>query len=112
MFWIALAAVVVIFGMLWLLWRAAIDKLDRLIHIMTALRAKEDSIMASLDDLALEVASLSSAASAAIALLGQLSAQVAAQQADPAKIQAVLDGMKAATQALSDAVAANSPPPA
>ena len=98
--------------MLWLLWRAAIDKLDRLIHIMTALRAKEDSIMASLDDLALEVASLSSAASAAIALLGQLSAQVAAQQADPAKIQAVLDGMKAATQAPSDAVAANSPPPA
>lgn len=112
MLWLLLVGAAASFSVLWLLHRTAINKLDRIIHILIALRAKEDSTMASLDDLALEVASLSSAASAAIALLGQLSAQVAAQQADPAKIQAVLDGMKAATQALSDAVAANSPPPA
>jgi hypothetical protein len=68
-------------------------------------------IMATLDDLLVEVEAEKAIDTSIVALVNGLSAQLAAAVAsnDPAKVQAVLDGMKANAANLSAAIVANTP---
>lgn len=65
--------------------------------------------MADLSALAGEIAENTDAVNSASALLTQLSNELRANATDPAAIQALADQLDANNQALSDAVAANTP---
>lgn len=67
--------------------------------------------MSALDDLTARVQENATVTGSVVTLINGLAAQIAAAANDPAKIQALAQELQASTQALSDAVQANTPPP-
>lgn len=89
----------------------AIGILQEVMRSSHRLEQDRSMIMATLDDLVAEVAAEKTLDDSIIALINGLSAQLQAALAsnDPAKVQAVLDGMKANAASLASALAANTP---
>ena len=75
----------------------------------TQLTQMENRIMATLDDLTSAVAADATVTQSAITLLQGLAAQLAAAGTDPVALAALVDEINANTQALADAVVANTP---
>jgi hypothetical protein len=80
-----------------------------LYHMLAHIIHNQEIIMAAIDDLATAVAAEDTVIDSAITLLQGLSAALAAAGTDPAKLAALQTDITAKTQALADAVAANTP---
>ena len=95
--------------------RRLLEQLDRIEHkcdhLLVQLSQEENLLMASLDDVQADVTAQTSVVESAVVLLQGLSGQLAAALAsgDPAKIQALKDGIDRNTAALAQAVAKNTP---
>lgn len=68
--------------------------------------------MADLTDLQAQVASNTTVIQSAIVLINGIAARIDAAGVDPVALKALSDSLKASDDALSAAVAANTPPPA
>lgn len=81
---------------------------------LTQILSKETQTMALIDDLTADVTAQTTVVGSAVTLLQGLKAALDAAGTDPAKLQAIKDGLDANTKTLADAVAANTPaaPPA
>ncbi len=81
--------------------------------LLDTLRRQGERIMAMLDDLQAQVAANGTVIQSVITLVQGLvvKLQAALDANDPAKVQAVIDQLKAQDQALAAAVAANTPTP-
>lgn len=73
------------------------------------LKQSMEQIMADLTALTAEVARNTEVDASAIALLTGLAAQIEALKTDPAALQTLADQLKGSSNALADAVAANTP---
>lgn len=75
---------------------------------------KERKLMATVEEVKAAVAAESTVISSAVTLINGLAAQVEAAKTDPAALDEVIANMKASSDALAAAVAANTPaaPPA
>ncbi len=83
--------------------------LTQLTQKVDAIGRKEDTEMSLLDDLSTDVADLTTVEDSAVALLGNLSAQLAAAGTDPVKLQAIKDALDTGKANLAAAVVANTP---
>lgn len=72
----------------------------------------QGTIMADLTDLHAQVAANTSVIDSAIVLINGIAARIDAAGVDPAALKALSDSLKASDDALSAAVAANTPPTA
>lgn len=84
-------------------------KLDRIINLLQAVLFKEARMSAELDALSAQVAATNTVEQSAITLLEGIAAQLAAIKDDPAKIEALATSLKAQSDSLAAAVAANTP---
>lgn len=66
-------------------------------------------LMASIDDIVAQVTAQSTVEDSLISLLNSIAAQLKDAGTDPAKLQAVSDGLKANTDKLAAAIQANTP---
>jgi Mg2+ and Co2+ transporter CorA len=91
---------------------AVIERIEtRILAIEVVILNLERNIMSALDDLAAEVAEVQTVEASAIALIQGLVAQLETALNDPAKIATITAQLKAATEPLAAAVAANTAPP-
>lgn len=88
---------------------AAAAQLDRIEKMLKEVLQKEKLVMADLSALTAEVQENSDVVASAVTLLGGLSQQIRDLATDPAALQELADTLDASTQALADAVAANTP---
>lgn len=82
------------------------DKLDQL---LTTFSQAKETIMADLAGLKAEVERNTAVDQSAITLLNGLAAQIESLKTDPAALQALADQLKASSNDLAAAVAANTP---
>ena len=87
--------------------KVILSKLDSITYLLEQIILKENIMSKELDNLTEEVAKVTSVEQSAIALLQGLSAQIVALKTDPVALQALADSLDASSQALADAVAAN-----
>lgn len=85
--------------------------LDALARIESAIKTLGDTMSAQLDTLKNAVESENTVIDSAITLLNGLSAQIVALKDDPVALQALADEVAGKSQALADAVTANTPTP-
>jgi hypothetical protein len=81
-----------------------------LTRILNEVLNLEDKVTKELDNLTAEVTDIETQADSIIALCNGLSALLTAAKEDPVAIQALADSLKVKAQAITDAVAANTPP--
>ena len=91
----------------------SLERIERLLHAQAArldlLLLGEKEAMADLTNLTAEVAANTSVTGSAIALIQGFGAQLAAAGTDQTKLDALQASLKASTDALAAAVAANTP---
>jgi hypothetical protein len=85
------------------------ERLDGIEHLLTRIILKERQIMADLTTLKAEVTRNTEVDQSAIALLTGLAAQIEALKTDPAALQALADELKGSSDALANAITANTP---
>lgn len=56
-----------------------------------------------------EVTNITTVVGSAVALINGFASRIEAEKEDPARVQAIVDGMRAQATALAEAVAANTP---
>lgn len=86
-----------------------VEKLDNLITLVKQMLEKEQIMSEQLDKLTTEVTETVTVQQSAILLLQGLSAQIAAMKDDPIALQALADSLDASSNALAEAIAANTP---
>jgi uncharacterized protein YoxC len=86
-----------------------IEKLDALSLKSSQINSREEHIMATIDDLTKDVQDNSDATQSAITLLNNLSTAINQAKNDPAALQALANQLQANSQALAQAVVANTP---
>jgi hypothetical protein len=88
-----------------------IERLDTIIKLLQTTIQKENTLMATIQDLATEVASETTIDNSIVTLLDGIAAQLAAAQAsgDPAAIQTVLTSLQSNAAILTAAITANTP---
>lgn len=84
-------------------------KLDMIIELLQTIIKKENTMSLELDRLTTEVAEVNTVQQSAIDLLKGLSAQIEALKLDPVALQALSDSLDASSNALAQAVVANTP---
>lgn len=84
-------------------------KLDIIIELLQTIIKKENTMSLELDRLTTEVAEVNTVQQSAIDLLKGLSAQIEALKLDPVALQALSDSLDASSNALAQAVVANTP---
>jgi peptidoglycan hydrolase CwlO-like protein len=92
-----------------MLQHSILDQLTVISHKLTDLQKRIDNMAINLDALASEVSVIETVQASAVALIQKLTAEIQANLNDPAALQALVDKMKASTDALASAVAANTP---
>jgi hypothetical protein len=87
------------------------ERLGRIEHLLGVSHDRQETIMATLDDLKAAVQRETDVETSVVSLLNGISQQLKDAQAanDPAAIQAVIDQIDANTKTMSDAVTANTP---
>lgn len=85
------------------------QKIDAILAGVKALQTQGIKIMATLDDIVADVASESAVDDSIITLLNNIAQQLKDAGNDPAKLQAILDGIEANKKKIADAVTANTP---
>jgi hypothetical protein len=85
------------------------SKLDQIISLLGASVAREQTIMNELDNLTQEVSETKSVEASAVVLLQGLKERLDAAGTNPAALKALSDDLKASTDVLAAAVAANTP---
>ena len=80
-----------------------------LLQLMETIKTNQEKMMSQIDDLTSAVSAEDTVIDSAITLLNGLSSQLAAAGTDPAKLQALQTDIQNKTQALAQAVAANTP---
>ncbi len=97
----------------WTAMQAAISRIDKTVaQIATdvkAIKAEEDKIMSTVDDIQADVTKEDSVIDGAVTLLKGLADALKAAGTDPAKLAALHTDITAKTDALAAAVAANTP---
>jgi len=84
-------------------------KLDRILHLLETLIGKEERLMQNLAALTSQVEANTSVEASAVLLINGIAAQLAAVSTDPVAVQALADKLKASSDTLAAAVAANTP---
>jgi hypothetical protein len=87
-----------------------INELLEIKRLLNQIIQREKAMSAELDALTVQVEATRGIEESAIQLINGIAAQLAAIKDDPAKIQALADSLKAESDALAAAVAANQPP--
>jgi len=85
------------------------DKLNRILHLLETLIGKEERLMQNLAALTSQVEANTSVEASAVLLINGIAAQLAAVSTDPVAVQALADKLKASSDTLAAAVAANTP---
>ncbi len=89
---------------------ARIDRNVKSIAItVNAIKAEEDQIMSTVDDIQADVTAENTVIDSAVALLKGLADALKAAGTDPAKLAALHTDITTKTQALADAIVANTP---
>lgn len=84
-------------------------KLDAVLELLTASKAKEDKMLKETQDLIAEVEATKTVVESAVTLIDGLIAKIEAAKDDPVAVQAAIDELRAEKQKLADAVAAGTP---
>lgn len=84
--------------------------LARIAMKLDLIASKQENMMADLTDLQAQVASNTTVIESAIVLINGIAARIDAAGVDPVALKALSDSLKASDDALSAAVAANTPP--
>lgn len=84
-------------------------KLDQILSIVKSLKKQGTEIMADLSAITAEVAENGDAVDSAVTLLGQLAQLVRDAGTDPVALEALAADLDAQTNALAEAVVANTP---
>lgn len=86
------------------------QKLDTILEMLKASKAKEDTMLKETQDLIDEVQATKGVVESAVTLIDGLAAKIEAAKDDPVAVQAAVDELRAEKQKLADAVNANQPP--
>jgi hypothetical protein len=89
--------------------RQANAKLDRIIAMLAAIEGEQKEMEKSVQDLIDQATKNESVEASALVVINGIAARINAAGNDPAKLAALVSDLKASGQALSDAVAANTP---
>jgi prefoldin subunit 5 len=87
------------------------QKLDAILRKLQAIQRKEEHMSAELDALEVAVNENTTLDGSIILLVQGLAAQIEALKDDPIKLAALAASLKASSQAISDAIQANTPAP-
>lgn len=97
----------------WVSMLSAITRIDKAVAqiaiTVNAIKAEEDQIMTAVDDIQADVTAEDTVIDGAVTLLKGLADALKAAGTDPAKLAALHTDITTKTQALADAVAANTP---
>lgn len=84
-------------------------KQDEILALLRTIIQKEDQMSAELDALEAQVTENTTVEASAITLIQGIAAQLAAAAQDPAKVKALSASLKASSDSLAAAIAANTP---
>ncbi len=100
----------------WIAMQNAIARIDKAVAqiatTVNAIKTEEDKIMNTVDDIQADVTAENTVIDSAVTLLKGLADALKAAGTDPAKLAALHTDITTKTQALADAVVANTPAPA